>query len=188
MPLALQGLHRRGRDGEHIDVGLHGDQCLTDTSERPAVAHHAGDGFVDPLSPTDGSIDLLGRVGFSERRDAYIGQRVLGVEEALQFGARGDFETPLSHLGAVAQEVEHLLQRDPTVQAACGGSQVDEDGRLAGQSRDRLKVPVLDGVRREALLVLDVHRIESAPVRVHAHEELVLRFEIDEHLGCSGNV
>src|SRR5262249_13640689 len=56
--------------------------------------------------------------------------------------------------------------------AAPLGVQVDELAGLPGVLGDRLQAHVLDKVGDEALLVLDLHGVEGAAVRVDADEEV----------------
>ena len=184
VPLADERLDRRGGDGHAVHVGLHRLERVAHPDEGAAVVHHVGDGGVDAVAPPDRLLDLLGRVLLGECGDSRVGQRVGGVEERLQLSPGWHLEAALGDLGAVAQQVQDLLEGDPPVQPAGRGVQVHEDGRLPGKRRDGLQVPVLDVAGGEALQVLDVHGVERATVGVDAHEEVVVRHEIDQGLGC----
>jgi hypothetical protein len=154
--------------------------------ERRHALDHVLDRGVDAGGPCQGRVQLgirvLGRVLLQARG----AQRVPGRDELLDPVATGDADPAGGDLRALGEKVEHTDQRDPAIQAAIRGVQVDELGGLPGQGRDRLQVPVLDRVGDEALLVLDLHRVEGAPVGVDADEEVLPRDEVDEHLRGRG--
>ena len=83
-------------------------------------------------------------------------------------------------LRALAQQVKDLDERRPTVDAPVLRVQVHELRRLASILRDRLQAPVLDDVGDKALLVLYLHRVKDAPVRIDADKERMLRREVGQ--------
>ena len=91
----------------------------------------------------------------------------------------GDVDAAGLHFRPAAQPVELLDQRRKAVRPAALRIQVDELGRLAGILAHALQLVVIDEVRDEALLVLQLHRIEDAAVRIDADQEIVLRRDVE---------
>ena len=106
-----------------------------------------------------------------------VAQHLVGVHELLDGLALGDLRLAALDLVAVVEQVEDADDRLPAVAAAPFRVEVDEVPGVARVLADRLAVEMVNEIRAEALLVLDLHRVERAAVRVNADEELVLRLE-----------
>ena len=79
----------------------------------------------------------------------------------------------LLHIGPFRQQVEHHGESRKPVDATPFGIEVDELRGGSGELRNGLEIPVTDDVGNEALLVLDFHCVEGAPVRVDRDEVVV---------------
>ena len=90
----------------------------------------------------------------------------------------GDVDAAGLHFRPAPQPVELLDERRKAIDPAALRVQVDELGRLAGVLAHALQLVVVDEIRDEALLVLQLHRVEDAAVGVDADQKIVL--------GCDG--
>jgi hypothetical protein len=94
----------------------------------------------------------------------------------------GHLDAPGIDLRPLAQQVERPREGGKPVHAAGLRIEIHEVPAFAGVFADRLQPEILDVHRCEALLVLDLHRVEHAAIGVNADEEFPGRFEINEKL------
>ena len=88
---------------------------------------------------------------------------------------RGDVDAAGLHFRPAPQPIELLDERRKAIRPAALRIQIDELGRLARILAHALQLVVIDEVRNEALLVLQLHRVEDAAVRIDADQKIVLR-------------
>src|SRR5205814_7975276 len=81
-----------------------------------------------------------------------------------------------------AQQSDGLRQGREAIRAAVLGVEVDEFPDFTRVFADRLKLEMLDEHRGETLLVLDLHAVENAAVRVDPDEEFLRGFEVPQDL------
>ena len=136
---------------------------------------------VDGLRPVQRVLQL--RVAgplhfFFQRR---IAQLRLPLHPIEQRWGNIDLDAPRLDLGTLVGPLQRLDQRRKTVDPPALRIQVDELGGLAGVLAHALQAPIVDRVGNEAFLVLQLHRVERATVRIDAYQIVVLGRELDHH-------
>lgn len=134
--------------------------------------HHPADAFVHVHGPFERGADILRlRMLLQICLKAVVAQGAALLHIAAQRGQRGRHEAALLHLAAAGQQVQRLEQGEQPVNAAEAGIEVDEIPCVARIARYGLQMEMLDGGRTEALLVLDLHGVENASVRIDADQK-----------------
>jgi len=142
--------------------------------------HHVGDSGVDRLAPRHGAVQLGAGVLSFVCCEALVALGVFGRDKRADVRHFRDVNATRLHFGSLTQEVEDHYQRGPPIDAAPLRVEVHKLRSLSGVLGDCLEAPVVDDVGDKALLVLDLHRIECAAIRIDADEKRIFGLELDE--------
>jgi len=156
LPLADQGFLRRLRHDNGVRVLVDDSQALHHVGERRHAVDHVRDTGVHCQRPFQGRGQLRVVRLLDDLGERLVRQRLARSNELPDLVPLRDLRVAGLHLGPLLQQVKDLDQGGPPVGAAPLRVQVHELARLAGVLADGLQPPVLDDVRGEAFLVLDL--------------------------------
>src|SRR5439155_19678737 len=157
-------------------------QTLPDQRKGRHTFDNVRDLRVDGVGPAFDSLETSVAVLYLgvERRVAELG---LAFDPFIERGEVGHFHAARLDLRSDAQQLDGLREGRKTICAAVFRVEVHELPDLAGVLADGLQVEMFDKHRCETFLVLDLHAVENAAVRVDADEKFLRGFEFAQDLG-----